>query len=254
MFPILQIGPLAVQVPGLILLGSIWLGLLLAEKNAKHHNIDSANLYNLILIALTSGIVGARITYVLRYSGVFAENPFSLISLNTGLLDPVGGAAVGILTAIIYGQRKHMPLFRTLDALVPLFAIVYIGYALANTASGNGFGNTTDMPWGIESLGAKRHPIQIYHVVAGIITLLLVWPNRGPLGNVRTVGVTFFAFIGITAGSKILLDAYLASVQVTLFGARDSQVAAWLIMAISLVTIGLLHYRIRGDDLEITPN
>ncbi len=254
MFPVLQIGPLAVQVPGFILLGSIWLGLLLVEKNAKHHTVDATNLYNLILITLISGIVGARITYILRYPGVFAENPISTIALNTGLLDPVGGAAVGVVTAIIYGQRKHMPLFRTLDALVPLFAIVYIGYALANTASGNGYGNITDMPWGIESLGAKRHPVQIYHVVAGIAALLLVWPNRGPLGTVRTAGVTFFAFIGITAGTKILLDAYQASFQLTLFGARDSQLAAWLIMAISLVAIGLLQYGNRGDDLEKNPS
>jgi phosphatidylglycerol:prolipoprotein diacylglycerol transferase len=251
MFPILQIGPLALQVPGLILLGSIWLGLLLVEKNAKHHNIDSTYLYNLILITLISGVVGARITYILRYSGVFAENPTSLISLNTGLLDPVGGAAVGVVTATIYGQRKNMPLFRTLDALVPLFAIVYIGYSLANTASGNGFGNITDMPWGIEDLGAKRHPVQIYHAIAGIVTLILVWPNRGPLGNFHTTGVTFFAFVGIIAVCRILLDAYLASIQVTPFGVRYSQVIAWLVMAISLAAISLLQYRNPGDSQEI---
>lgn len=251
MFPIIQIGPIAVQVPGLILLGSLWLGLSLAEKNANKHNIDSNHVYNLTLITLSSGIVGARILYVLRYPGAFAENPLSLISLNPGLLDPVGGVAVGIVTALVYGQLKHMPLFRTLDALVPLFAVLYIGYSLANTASGNGFGNTTDIPWGLEAWGTKRHPVQIYNVIAGIITLLIVWPNRGPLGNIRTAGVTFFAFLGITAFSKVILDAFLASSQVLPFGVRSSQVIAWLLLAISLAAIGWLKHNNRGNDLKI---
>lgn len=252
MFPILQIGPIAVQVPGLILLGSLWLGLLLAEKNAKFHNIDSSHLYNLTLIALVSGIIGARVTYVLRYSEAFAGNPLSLMSLNPGLLDPVGGAAVGIVAALIYGQRKHMPLFRTLDALVPLFAVIYIGYALANTAAGNGFGNITNAPWGIETWGAKRHPVQIYKVIAGIVTLLLVWPNRGPLGNIGTAGVTFFAFWGITAFSIVILDAFLASSQVSLSGVRNSQVIALLLIAICLAAIGWLLHNSRGNDLKTT--
>jgi len=250
MFPIVQIGPVAVQVPGLILLGSLWLGLLLTEKSAKFHTIDSSHLYNLTLITLVSGIIGARVIYVLRYSGAFAGNPLSLISLNPGLLDPAGGVAVGIIAALIYGQRKHMPLFQTLDALVPLFAVVYIGYALANTASGNGFGNITNAPWGIETWGTKRHPVQIYNVIAGIIILLLVWPNRGPLGSIRTAGVTFFAFMGITAFSKVILDAFLATSQVSLFGVRDSQVIAWFLMAISLAVIGWLFHNNRGKGLE----
>jgi len=253
LFPILQIGPIAVQVPGLILLASLWLGLSIAERNAKSHNIDSNHLYNLTLIILISGIVGARLTYVLRYPGAFAETPLSLISLNLGLLDPVGGATVGIVTALIYGQRKHMPFFRTLDALIPLLAVVYIGYALANTASGNGFGNITDVPWGIEIWGTKRHPVQIYYAIAGIVTLLLFWPNRGPFGKIRTAGVTFFALMGIIAFSKVFLDAFLASSQVSLFGVRNSQVIAWLLMAINLAAVGWLQHNNRGNGLTTIP-
>jgi len=244
----MQIGPLAIQVPGLIILGSLWLGLSLTEKNAKNHNIDSNHLYNLVLITLISGIVGARIIYVLRYPGVFGENPISLISLNSSLSDPVGGAAVGFVSALVYGQRNHMPLFRTLDALVPLFAVVYIGFALANTASGKDFGIVTDIQWGIEIWGAKRHPVQIYIALAGIVTLLLFWPSRAPLGNISTAGVTFFAFIGITAFSKVILDAFLASGQVSVFGVRDGQLIAWVLLATSLAAIGWMRHNKRINN------
>jgi prolipoprotein diacylglyceryltransferase len=184
----------------------------------------------------------------LRYPGVFGENPISLISLNSGLSDPVGGAAVGIVSALVYGQRNHMPLFRTLDALVPLFAVVYIGFALANTASGKDFGIVTDIQWGIEIWGAKRHPVQIYIALAGIVTLLLFWPSRAPLGNISNAGVTFFAFIGITAFSKVILDAFLASGQVSVFGVRDGQLIAWVLLATSLAAIGWMRHNKRINN------
>jgi hypothetical protein len=50
MFPILQIGPLAIQVPGLIILAGLWLGLSLAERRAKKRESNPSVLYNLVFV------------------------------------------------------------------------------------------------------------------------------------------------------------------------------------------------------------
>ena len=91
MLPVLQIGPLALQTPGLILLAGIWLGLWLAERSAHRHGIEPAHLYNLALLALLSGLVGGRLFYVLFYPSAFAASPRSIFSLNPGLFDIWGG-------------------------------------------------------------------------------------------------------------------------------------------------------------------
>ena len=41
MFPILQIGPLAIQVPGLVIIAGLWFGLTLSEHRAKKHGAKS---------------------------------------------------------------------------------------------------------------------------------------------------------------------------------------------------------------------
>ena len=50
MFPVFQIGPFAVQAPGLIILLGIWVGLTQTEKYANRFHVNPNLLSNLILI------------------------------------------------------------------------------------------------------------------------------------------------------------------------------------------------------------
>jgi hypothetical protein len=111
MFPTLQIGPLALQVPGLVILIAIWAGLSLSEHHAGKFGIKSSDLYNLAILMLAAGIIGARLMYIVHYPQAFLASPSSMISINPGLLDPVGGLAAGLLAGLIYIQRKGMPLW-----------------------------------------------------------------------------------------------------------------------------------------------
>lgn len=91
MLPILHIGPLAIQVPGLVLLLGLWLGLSLTERYAPRYGMDSKILYNLVIISILAGVVGARLLYVARFPDAFLSKPASIISLNPSLLDLWGG-------------------------------------------------------------------------------------------------------------------------------------------------------------------
>ena len=106
MLPILQIGPLAIQTPGVIILLGLWLGLNLSEKYAKNNKANPNDIYNLVFIGLISGLSGARLAYIFLHLDTFAESPISIISLNPGLLDPSGGAAIGLI-AILTPLKKR---------------------------------------------------------------------------------------------------------------------------------------------------
>ena len=94
MLPVIQIGPMSMQAPGLILLIGLWVGLVIAERLAPRFGANPNHVYNLVFVALISGVIGARLSYLMQYFQAFLESPASLFSLNLGLLDPVGGAAV----------------------------------------------------------------------------------------------------------------------------------------------------------------
>ncbi len=86
MFPIFQIGPAALQVPGLVLLAGLWIGLTLSERRARRRGEDRGHLYNLVFISLITGVIGARLSYAATYPNAFTTDPRSLVSLNPGFV------------------------------------------------------------------------------------------------------------------------------------------------------------------------
>jgi prolipoprotein diacylglyceryltransferase len=232
MLPVLNIGPLALQTPGLVMLIGLWLGLSLAEKFSAKRGVSPNLLYNLAFVTLVAGVIGARLAYILRYPEAFANSPLSLISLNPGLLDPVGGLAVGLISGAIYAQRKKMALLPTLDALTPLLAVMAIALGLSHLASGAAFGATTQVPWGIELWGAKRHPTQIYEVMAAVAILLILWP--GKWGEQEPAGRYFLLFVMLSALAQLILQAFRGDSLLLPGGWRTVQIGAWLLLAASL--------------------
>jgi phosphatidylglycerol---prolipoprotein diacylglyceryl transferase len=233
MLPILQIGPLAMQTPGLLLLIGLWLGLSLTERYAPQRGIGRDRLYNLIFIALIAGLAGARLTYVLRFPAAFTSNWLSVVSLNPGLLDPWGGLAAGAIAALIYAQRKEMPLLVTLDALTPLLAVMAIAIPLADLASGAAFGAPANLPWSIDLWGARRHPVQIYTALAAGLILFILWPGRQVFLG-WPPSRYFLTFVALSAVARLLLEGLRGDSLTLPGGFRLAQAGAWLILALCL--------------------
>jgi prolipoprotein diacylglyceryltransferase len=236
MLPVLQVGPLAIQVPGLVLLLGLWLGLILSERYAPQRGVKPNQLDNLVLIALVAGVIGARLVYAARYPAAFAASPMSLVSINPGLLDPWGGAAVGLIAALIYGNRKHLPLLPTLDALTPLLAVMAVAQGVSHLASGNAFGAPTPLPWGMQLWGEKRHPSQIYEILLATALLMFFFPGRA-LFNRWKPGVYFLAFTASSAAASLFLEAFRGDSALTAIGLRSAQIYAWIILAACLLLI-----------------
>jgi prolipoprotein diacylglyceryl transferase len=251
MMPILQIGPLALQLPGLVILVGLWLGLSLSERYASVYDIDSNNLYNLVLVTLISGVIGARVTYILRYPTAFSHSPLSIISINPGLLDLSGGIAFAFIATIIYLQRAKMPFWSTLDSLVPMLALINISLAGANLASGDGFGAPADLPWSIYLFGELRHPTQVYEMLLAGFVLILMLPGSGHIAKgierINASGLQFIVFLILSSLIRIFTEAFHADSKIIVLGLRRAQIGAWLILAMSLIIFTHKAFRFSND-------
>jgi len=239
MLPTVHIGPLTLPAAGLILLLFVWIGLSRGEKTAPRFGLDPDKFYNLALVILVAGILGARLGYALRNFAAFVASPGSVISLSPQMLSLPDGILIGALAGAIYAQRLKISPASALDALTPALAILMVGVHLANLASGAAFGTATRLPWGIHLWGEIRHPTQLYEALAAALILLPVWP-RSASRKEGPPGLRFAVFIALTALARLLLEFFRGDGVLLFGGLRAAQVAAWVIIALCAVVAGAL--------------
>ena len=59
-------------------------------------------------------------------------------------------------------------------------------------------------------------------------------------------GLTFWAFSALSALSRLVLEAWRGDSEIIFGGLRLAQIAAWLLLALSLWAIGRLYQQCRG--------
>ena len=199
MFPVIDIGPIAIQSAGLILLLGFFFGTWLTTYFAKNLGTNGTVIENSLLYGLISGILGARIGFVLQNPNIFVGNIWSFFSPTPTMLSGGFGLLVGSIVAIIIAQKNHLPLLPTLDTLSPFVLMMFTSIHLANLAEGNAFGLSTNLPWGIELWGTVRHPVQLYAVFISVIILCWI------LGKTNFLHTTGFLKSGILINLTLAL-------------------------------------------------
>lgn len=241
MLPVTNIGPVALPAPQLLLLIGFWLGLDLAEKQSPYFKVDSGKLMNLILISLVTGMLGARLIYAIQAPTAFLDSPLNLLALRPDMLDATGGWAAAGLTGLIYGRARKLPLWPTLDALTTLFIGLSVTLGLSHLASGDAYGAPARLPWSIDLWGELRHPSQVYETLAALLVASTVWPG-GKISSATLrpgyAGLRWWAFLAMTAGTRIFLEAFRGDSMLLWDALRQAQAVAWVVLAISLWQIG----------------
>ena len=223
----------------ILLLAALWLGLSLAEKRAQRFSIPTDKLSNLVYYSLLGYILGGRLLYLFSNLAAFAPSPFSIFSLNPDLFDPMAGLLVASIVGLIYGSRQKLSLWSTLDALTPLFAALSIGLALSHLAAGTAFGRPTELPWGIDLWNMRRHPTQMYELLAALVIFGITWfrITDSPQGS------NFLLFAGLTAGARLFLEAFRGDSTLIFGNLRLAQVIAWVVLAGTMVAGELIQHR-----------
>jgi prolipoprotein diacylglyceryltransferase len=114
-----------------------------------------------------------------------------------------------------------------------------LAIGLAHLASGAAFGIESRVPWALQLWGTRRHPTQLYEILAAAVLLVLFWPGRSILQRLQP-GMYFLAFCASSAASALFLGAFRADSTLISYGIRSGQLAAWIILAISLISLGRL--------------
>lgn len=235
MLPIIELGPLSLPVPQLILLFGTWLAVSLTEKQEEKRGGDPSLLFRIIWTAVLAGLVGARLSFIARNASAFQGQWISVLSLNPALLDPAGGLLIALAVGYFISAQQRQADLALLDKLVPFTAALAPVIFLANFTSGAGYGTTTTVPWGIEIWGAQRHPVQLYYLISSLVVLyLLVLRSRE---KASPAGAHMLLFAICTAGYLTLFSAFQDPGNWLISGIRVMQLLYW-----GIFTVGIIIY------------
>ncbi len=233
----------------LLIIIAAWIGLMLAERQVDHYRVNLEALSNLLLWSLGGFILGGRFLYAIEHLSVFVPSPLGIFSFNLSLFDPLGGLAIALITAFIYGQHKRLSLWSSLDALTPFLATLAVGISLSHLATGQAFGQETNVPWAIEQWGALRQPTQSYEIIASLTTLLITLFQKPPI-----IGHKFLLFAALTAASQLIIEGFHGDNILIFNGLRLEQVIAWIGLVASLFGLEYLASRIRTGPIAYHPS
>ncbi|MDL2257687.1 prolipoprotein diacylglyceryl transferase [Eubacteriales bacterium OttesenSCG-928-K08] len=104
---------------GILIAAGIVLAVLLSMREAKRKNMHEDTLLDLCLVLIPSGVVGARLYYVIFAWEQYAANPISMLYIWEGGLAIFGGIIGGIIGMLIYAKVKKISFLKLADVIAP---------------------------------------------------------------------------------------------------------------------------------------
>jgi len=149
MRPILiQIGPIPVYSYGFMMAVAFLVADYLLGREFKRlkMNVNYAN--EMVVLALVSGIAGAKLLYLIENLSEFLKSPLEMI-FSAGGLTWYGGFTLAFLVLLLYAKRRKLPIYKALDAVAPALALGYgIGRIGCHLSGDGDYGIPTSLPWG----------------------------------------------------------------------------------------------------------
>ncbi|MBN1595292.1 prolipoprotein diacylglyceryl transferase [candidate division FCPU426 bacterium] len=207
MHPILfSIGPLTLRSYGFFVALGFALAIYLAWRQAKKEGIDPDHFLDMSLWVVISGIVGARLMYVLVSWDEFVAEPLAVFKIWEGGLVFYGGFIAAVLAAVFFCRQHRLPIWKVLDASAPYAALGHafgrIGcffngccYGLVHPVFGVVFPNLQD--------NLPRIPTQLLESLGNaLLFLALLFLKR----RRRFDGQVFWAYILLYACLRFFLE------------------------------------------------
>lgn len=203
---ILSIGPLTIHGYGLMIAIGIVCALLIAFKRAKSKGLKGDTIFNMGLVAIVFGFIGAKLLYCVVELDSFINNPWAALS-GTGFV-VYGGIIFGVLAAFVYSRIKKVGFIEYFDLAMPSVAIAQGFGRIGCFLAGCCYGCRTDSFIGIAFQnsdiapnGVRLFPAQLFSSAGDFLIALVLLlyakqdPKKGKVGALYLILYSVGRFI-----------------------------------------------------------
>ena len=218
-------------------------------KNLRSQAIGEEPIFDLMFAGTISGLIGARIGYILLNPAQFQDN---ILLTVTPWVSPgfsfYGALLTGVVTILVVARRKRVRVGMVLDGLA--FAVppaIAVG-EIASLLDGSIVGKATRASWGIVYAGhlERRHPVQVYEFLAlfAVTVFILFVQKEARLKKLPYGVVGIWFFLAFSA-----LMFFLESFRDTRVYWVSLSVNQWILLGIFAEACGALY--VRGGGREV---
>ncbi len=265
---IFHIGPFALRSFGLMLALSFFLGIVYIRMRALRESIDVNFVLNLAFVVIFTGIIGARVFYVIFHWSDFSDNLLSSFNpfgasgqFGIAGLNLYGGVVFAIAATLIYVRLKKQRLWQVMDIFAPALALGIFVSRIGCFLNGCCFGMPCDLPFCVSfpegsipyaQFGdAHLHPTQIYSSLYGLGLFFLL--HRFDKGK-KFYGATFSLMLIIEAVFRFAIEYvryYEAEMETQIGGVTFTYNH---LIAVALFAFGLVLFLILRRNKSIARN
>jgi len=202
-----HLGPLTVYWYGIIIVTAALVGGYVAAFEARRRGEDEDHIWNMLILVILLGIVGARLYHVFSTPAggdlgwtYYREHPEAIFYVWNGGLGIFGAVAGGLLGVLIYTYRAKLSVLRYLDIGAPALLMGQAIGRWGNFVNQELYGPPTTLPWGIQidefhrippfndlsqyPLTTRFHPDFLYESLWNLIGVVLIlvagrkWADR----------------------------------------------------------------------------
>ena len=232
---------------GLMMVIGFAAGLWRATRVCRKRGIEPERVYDLALIVLLSGVVGARLVFILINPDTESFREF--FAVWQGGLSFHGGVAFALLCGYLYTRRAGLGFWKCADLLAPSGAIGYGFTRIGCFLNGCCYGAPCSLPWAVRFnehgvLTPPSHPTQIYASLASFaIFFLLTRLER----QQRAPGFVFISYLALYSVYRFLIEYLRAgySAQFWFGGLTQAQIASAAIFAVCAAALWRVYLRPR---------
>jgi phosphatidylglycerol:prolipoprotein diacylglycerol transferase len=203
--PILvQIGPVAIYWYGALIVTGAILAAYIAGRLARKNGHDPDIAWNLLLVVLVTGIIGARAYHVISSWDYYRANPGQIIGLQMSGFGIFGAVAGGMFGIWIFAKHFHLRFLEWADYVAPGLLLAQAIGRWGNFFNQELYGPPTDLPWGIYIAPEHRlpqyaafdhfHPTFFYESMLDLIGFIVLFYLARNWKKNRLYGDLFFIY------------------------------------------------------------
>lgn len=218
---------------GIIISLSIYIAAYLTEKDAKKTGNNPNVVWDLLLVGVISGIIGARIYHVISEWSYYLQNPQNILKIWNGGLAFYGALILAIPAILFYLKRKNIAALDYLDLIAINIPLAQAIGRIGNFLNQELYGLPTNLPWKIYISPEKRltgvenynyfHPLFAYEMVLNLF--LFYFLKNVFIKNIKAVG------------TGLIIYLYLAGYSLIRFFLEFLRIQSWQVYSVNVAQI-----------------